>query len=283
MASSPTYAKKPNVPVFILAGGLGTRLSEETQLKPKPMVEIGEIPILVHLMRSYYAYGFNDFVICAGYRSWEIKQYFLNYEYRHRHLNIDHRENFDLKPRSLDSRNRLSDVGLEKWRVRVIDTGLESQTGARVARALDEVLATDTIEDFAVTYGDGLTDADLDHEFRFHKEHGLIGTVMGVRPTARFGDIQVEKDKRVTAFLEKHQSETDLINGGFFFFRKEFKNYLSADPKTILERAPILKLTEDRQLKLYEHFGFWHPMDTLREKTYLQSLWESGKAPWVRA
>jgi len=264
-----------NIPVLILAGGLGTRISEETHLRPKPMIEIGELPILLHLMRWYYSFGFNDFVICAGYRSWEIKKFFLNYEFRQNHLQIDHRESLNKPPVAL-GHNSLQ----EKWSVRVIDTGLESMTGARVARALDHIW-TDKFETFALTYGDGLCDVDLTKELKFHRSHGRIGTVLGVHPMARFGELDIAEGGEVQQFLEKPQSRQGHINGGFFFFNRGFRDYLSLDGDCILERKPLFNLAEKRQLMIHKHDGFWQPMDTLRDKNQLQELWEAGKAPWI--
>lgn len=269
--------KNKNIPVFILAGGLGTRLSEETTLKPKPMVEIGDHPILLHVMRSYYAHGFNDFVICAGYRAWEIKQFFLTYEFRSRHLEIDHRSEI-LKPASAFGAHEKG----EKWRVRVIDTGVNCMTGGRIARALDTLknLGEDQFEDFAVTYGDGLTDADLTAELKMHQSHGKIGTVLGVPPLARFGELDIQANQ-VKSFLEKPQSRQGLINGGFFYFKRAFRDYLADDVSCILERAPLVKLADDGELQVFKHEGFWRPMDTLRDRTELEQIWASGKAPWA--
>jgi glucose-1-phosphate cytidylyltransferase len=264
------------VPVLILAGGLGTRISEETHMKPKPLIEIGGIPILLHIMRSYYAQGFDDFVILAGYRSWDIKELFLNYECRMNHLTIDHRSS-QHQPAAVFGSNQ----NQEKWRVRIIDTGLNTQTGGRVARALD-VLADcgDEFEDFAVTYGDGLCDVNLNTELIFHKEHRRVGTILGVPPLARFGELDFDDGKRVKRFLEKPRIQSSLINGGFFFFNKGFREYLSADESCILERKPLEDLARSEQLVMYEHRGFWHCMDTLRDKLYLQELWDSGQPPW---
>ncbi|HUP57086.1 MAG TPA: sugar phosphate nucleotidyltransferase, partial [Bdellovibrionota bacterium] len=213
---------KKNVPVLILAGGMGTRISEETHLRPKPMIEIGDVPILVHIMRWYYSFGFDDFVICAGYRSWEIKSYFLNYEFRMNHLAIDHRTSADQAARAM-GRN----MAQEKWRIRVVDTGLEAMTGARVARAFDSIVAEgDRFDEFAVTYGDGLADADLGKELEFHRAHGRLGTVLGVVPTARWGELDVNAEGKVQGFLEKPESKQALVNGGFFFMKKAFREYL---------------------------------------------------------
>jgi glucose-1-phosphate cytidylyltransferase len=264
-----------DIPVFILAGGLGTRISEETHLKPKPMIEIGETPILVHLMRWYHSFGFNDFVICAGYRSWEIKQYFLTYEFRQNHLMIDHREDLRNRPVALGE-----SVGQEKWRVRVIDTGPLTQTGGRVARAIDTVLETQKFTDFALTYGDGLCDVNLNLELAFHLSHGQVGTVLGVHPSARFGELDIDTHGKVQSFLEKPQHRQGQINGGFFFFKQEFRKYLSTETDCVLERKPLSSLAEDNQLMVHPHSGFWQPMDTLRDKNLLQSLWDEGKAPW---
>jgi glucose-1-phosphate cytidylyltransferase len=272
-----SYTIHPSqVPVFILAGGLGTRLSEETQNKPKPMVEVGDLPILLHIMRSYYRHGFNDFVICAGYRSWEIKNYFMNDEFRHRHLEVDHRTPTERPVRPIGK-----SLQQEKWRVRVVDTGLNTQTGGRIARALDVVSADTTFEHFAVTYGDGLTDANLQTELDFHGRHGKIGTVLAVHPLARFGELEISSDGTVQQFSEKPQATQGRINGGFFFFKKEFRDYVSTEETCILERDPMVKLTADRQLKIFPHDGFWQPMDTLRDKHQLEALWQSGKAPWL--
>lgn len=266
------------VPIFILAGGLGTRLSEETTLRPKPMVEIGDTPILVHIMRRYYAFGFNDFVICAGYRAWEIKNYFLNYQFRSNHLEIDHRQSHDRSPSTLGRA-----TAQERWRVRVIDTGEATMTGGRVARAFDEVtLAGEKFDDFGVTYGDGVCDVDLSAEFAYHQGHGQTGTVLAVRPMARFGELAMQGDS-VLSFSEKPEATQGLINGGFFFFKRAFRDRLKTDESCILERDPVSGLARDGQLRAFTHPGFWHPMDTLRDKNYLQELWTSGKAPWVRA
>lgn len=266
-----------NIPIFILAGGLGTRLSEETTQKPKPMVEIGDYPILLHIMRYYYHFGFNDFVICAGYRSWEIKKYFLDYQYRERDFAVDHRNELTDRPVDLGAPN-----SQEKWRVTVIDTGLESMTGARVARAFDKIHAERKFENFGLTYGDGLCDVDLSKEYDFHLKSGKIGTVLAVHPLARFGELEIDGKGNVIEFSEKPQSKQGLINGGFFFFKSKFREYLSDKADTILEKAPLVNLARDKQLSYFVHEGFWHPMDTLRDKQHLESLYLSKKAPWVK-
>ncbi|MBI3534008.1 MAG: glucose-1-phosphate cytidylyltransferase [Deltaproteobacteria bacterium] len=259
-----------------LAGGRGTRISEETGTKPKPMIEIGEIPILVHLMRWYYSFGFNDFVICAGYRAWEIKQFFLTYEFRKNHLVIDHRTVQNAPPSSFH-RSKIQ----EKWRVRVIDTGLECMTGGRIAKAFDEVTSEQELSHFAVTYGDGLSNVNLNEELTFHHTNKKLGTVLGVPPLARFGELGIVNGNQVKNFLEKPQSRGGFINGGFFFFKKEFRNYLASDDSCVLEKTPLSKLSQEGQLIMYKHMDFWHPMDTLRDRTHLENLWDSGKAPWT--
>ncbi|MFZ9595462.1 MAG: sugar phosphate nucleotidyltransferase [Bdellovibrionia bacterium] len=276
--------KPAEVPVFILAGGLGTRISEETNLRPKPMIEVGDIPILVHIMRWYYAHGFNDFVICGGYRSWEIKQYFLNYEFRVNHLLIDHREG-GLSALT-QKKKRVADImgqnqAQERWRIRVIDTGLNCMTGGRIARAFDEIHGSDRFEHFAITYGDGVSDVPLGRELEFHLEHQRIGTVLGVTPLARFGELEVNSDGRVDGFLEKPEMNQGSINGGFFFMKRQFREFLSTDATCILERQPLATLAQRGELMMFKNPGFWHPMDTLRDKNYLQELWDKGNPPWL--
>ncbi len=266
-----------NVPVFILAGGLGTRISEETDLKPKPMIEIGNIPILVHIMRYYYSFGFDDFVICAGYRSWEIKDYFLNYQFRQNHLIVDHRKDNQSGPVHSGQQSEN-----ESWRVRVIETGLETMTGARLAKAYDFVSQTEKFDNFAVTYGDGLTDVNLLKEFEFHTSHKSIGTVLGVPPVSRFGEMDISSNGKIKNFIEKPAAKKGTINGGFFFFKNDFRKYLTTDVKSILEREPLESAVKEGQIYSFEHRGFWQCMDTLRDKLYLQSLWDSGNPPWLR-
>jgi glucose-1-phosphate cytidylyltransferase len=266
-----------HVPIFILAGGLGTRISEETHLRPKPMIEIGDIPILVHIMRRYYAFGFNDFIICGGYRSWEVKNYFLTYQFRVNHLVIDHRESLPSPPQPFGANG-----DQERWRVRVIDTGEHTMTGGRLARAFDAVAGEGAIEDFGVTYGDGVADVDLTRELLFHREHGKTGTVLAVRPMARFGDLDV-RDGVVRNFCEKPEGTAQgLINGGFLFFKARFRDYLSTSETCVLEREPVSTIAQQGELRAFAHEGFWHPMDTQRDKAYLEEQWASRKAPWLK-
>lgn len=272
-----------NIPVFILAGGMGTRISEETSIKPKPMIEVGGIPILLHLMRSYYSYGFNDFVICAGYKAWDIKKFFMTYDLQMNHLEIDHRSGGSRKIDEYGNHEYKvfgDNPQQENWRVRVIGTGLNTMTGGRVARAFDEVYKNEKFDDFAVTYGDGLCDVNIQNEFNFHKETNKIGTVLGVKNIARFGELDVGENNQLNGFVEKPESKQGFINGGFFLFKSSFRDYLSTDESTILERGPIEKLTKDNELMVYKHEGFWQCMDTLRDKIYLQELWDTNKAPW---
>jgi len=266
---------KENIPVFILAGGMGTRLSEETSLRPKPMVEIGGVPILLHIMRWYYSFGFNNFVICVGYRSWDIKEYFLTYEYRRNHLRIDHREETSAPPVVVGK-----NLEQERWQVNIIDTGVETMTGARLARAIDEVSQAQSFNHFALTYGDGVANVDLDEELEFHLEHERIGTVLGVPPLARFGELDITSTNQVEGFLEKPEARQGQINGGFFFFQRGFRQYLDTNADCILERSPLSRLATDGQLMVFKHTGFWHAMDTLRDKNYLEEIWDGGQAPW---
>ncbi len=250
--------------VVILAGGLGTRLSEETVIKPKPMVEIGGKPILWHIMNIYSAYGFNEFLVALGYKGEIIKEYFLNYYYYQSNLTID------LKTGKFSATNN----DFKDWIVHLVDTCLNTMTGGRLYRVKDKLEE----ETFMLTYGDGVSNVNINKLITFHKSHGKIATVTAVRPTARFGRITFDSDK-VIEFKEKSQTREGWINGGFFVFNPEVFDYLHGDD-TILEGDPLENLAKDGQLMGYKHDGFWQCMDTLRDKQLLEKLWDSGSAPW---
>lgn len=248
----------------ILAGGKGTRIAEETVTRPKPMVEIGGRPLLWHLMSIYAAQGVNDFVVACGYRGEFIKEYFASFFLHHSDFTID------LKDGSRD----LLSASAPDWRVSVVDTGLETMTGGRIRR-LRPLLQGET---FMATYGDGLGAVDLRGLLAFHRAHGRIATVTAVRPPARFGNLAMEGD-RVREFAEKPQTGEGWINGGFFVFEPALFDYI-ADDMTSLEQGPLERLAAEGQLMAFRHEGFWQPMDTVRERQLLESLWASGEAPW---
>jgi glucose-1-phosphate cytidylyltransferase len=250
--------------VIILAGGHGTRLAEETVILPKPMVEIGSKPILWHIMKIYAAHGFKEFLVACGYKGEIIKEYFNSYFVRNSDYFVD------LSSGKLDVVNS---SGID-WHIGLVDTGTETQTGGRILR-LRKWIANDT---FFVTYGDGLSDVNIRSLLEFHRAHGLLATITAVRPPARFGGLVLDEG-RVVEFSEKPQTGEGWINGGFFVFEPGVFDYL-VDDTSILERDPLEKLAADGQLMAFRHTGFWQPMDTLREKQILESLWESGKAPW---
>jgi glucose-1-phosphate cytidylyltransferase len=249
----------------LLAGGKGTRLSEETLVRPKPMVEIGGKPILWHIMSMYAHHGHRDFVVACGYKGEQIKEYFLNFALHNNDYHVS------LK----DGARRMLKESPVDWQVTMVDTGLETLTGGRLLR-----LRTWLQEEgsFMLTYGDGLSDIDLGALVAFHRRHGKVATVTAVRPPARFGALHIEGE-RVTRFSEKPQSEEGWINGGFFVFEPAVFSYL-ADDRSTLEREPLERLAADGQLMAYRHEGFWQPMDTLRDKQHLEALWASGAAPW---
>jgi glucose-1-phosphate cytidylyltransferase len=251
--------------VVILAGGLGTRLAEETSVRPKPMVEIGGYPILWHIMRTYARHGFNDFAIALGYKGEMIKDYFLHYDDLQNDIHLDYASGkvTYTKRQSLD------------WSIDLIDTGSATDTGGRVHR-LDSLLRPQGT--FMVTYGDGVADIDVRKLYEFHKSHGKLATVTAVRPPARYGTMVFDGDQVVT-FTEKPQTGEGWINGGFFVFEPEVLDFL-IDDTTILERTPLEDLAEQGQLMSYRHDGFWQCMDTLRDKRRLSELWDSGEAPW---
>lgn len=256
------------IPVFILCGGLGTRLKEETEFRPKPMVPVGEKPILWHIMNYYSKYGFKKFVLCLGFKAEVIKSYFLNYSQMNSDFTVNLKSN-DVKVHSIDHK--------EDWEVTLAYTGNLTMTGARIAIAAEKYLGN--AETFAVTYGDGLTDANLLSQLEYHFSHEKIGTVLGVNPPSRFGEIK-QKDNNVIEFDEKPEFTQKWINGGYFFFNKKFLNYLTKKETCVLEKEPLVNLAKDGQLNLYKHRGFWGCMDTQRDREYLTDLWKTGKAPW---
>jgi glucose-1-phosphate cytidylyltransferase len=250
--------------VAVLAGGLGTRLSEETSVKPKPMVEIGGKPILWHIMKGYARYGYKEFAIALGYKSELIKEYFLRYADIHSDLIID------IKAGHVERRRTAAD----DWRIHLRDTGLESLTGGRVKR-MHDLLHRET---FMLTYGDGVANVNITELVAFHRKHGKLATVTAVRPPARFGSLEIDGD-RVTRFAEKPQTGEGWVNGGFFVFEPKVLDYIDAD-HTHLEREPLERLAREGELMVYRHADFWQSMDTLRDVRHLNSLWESGNAPW---
>ena len=258
-----------DVPVFVLCGGLGTRFREETEARPKPMITIGNRPILWHIMRKYSQHGFRHFVLCLGYKAEVIKAYFLHYA----SMNSD----FTVELMTNNTTVHSIDHG-QDWKVTLAYTGELTMTGARVARAADKYLGHS--EHFAVTYGDGLTDADLADEYRFHLREGRAGTVLGVNPPSRFGELKLEGSK-VQEFSEKPDFHDQWINGGYFFFHREFLPYLDRDEDCVLERQPLIRLAQDGQLSMYRHRGFWACMDTQRDKESLEKIWASGESPWT--
>ena len=251
----------------LLAGGLGTRISEETQLKPKPMVEIGGIPILVHIMRCYAAHDFNQFVVALGYKGEVVKDYFLNYHLQTSDLAIN------LGTGKVDYSRRVGDDLV----VELVDTGDKSMTGGRLHRLEPRLRPHGT---FMLTYGDGVSDVDIAALVAFHRRHGKLATVTAVRPAARFGTMAFDGE-RVASFKEKSQASEGWINGGFFVFEPGVFDYLNGDA-TVLEQDPLEKLARDGELMAYKHQGFWQPMDTVRDRDVLNELWRSGEAPWIR-
>ncbi len=252
--------------VLILAGGLGSRLSEETTLKPKPMVEIGGKPILWHIMKIYSSYGFNDFVILCGYKGYMIKEYFAHYFLHMSDITVD----------MTDNSITHHDNHAEPWKVTMIDTGLDTMTGGRIKRAKQYVGK----EPFMLTYGDGVGNVDINKLVEFHKNHGKLITMTSVLPEGRFGALNIDDSFKVNSFQEKPKGDGSWINGGFFVCQPEVFDYIS-DDKTIFEREPLENLAKDHQLYTYKHSGFWKPMDTQRDKTQLEELIENNKAPWI--
>ena len=250
----------------ILAGGAGTRISEETSVRPKPMIEIGSKPILWHIMKMYSAHGVNDFVVCLGYRGYMIKEYFANYFLHTCDVT------FDIGRNEMQVHHSTT----EPWRVTLVDTGEQTQTGGRLRRVLDYV----GDEEFCFTYGDGVSALDIGELIAFHRDQGVKATVTAVQPPGRFGALEIA-DRRVHGFQEKPHGDGGWINGGFFVLATGIGDYLDGDD-TVWEREPMERLAREGELAPYQYDGFWHPMDTMRDKMYLEELWNSGRAPWKK-
>lgn len=253
--------------VLILAGGLGSRLSEETTLKPKPMVEIGGKPILWHIMKIYSSYGFNEFIILCGYKGYLIKEFFAHYFLHTSDLTIDMATNEVVHHNN----------NAEPWKVTLIDTGLDTMTGGRIKKVQDYV----GNEPFMLTYGDGVGDVNITDLVKYHKSHGKVITMTSVQPEGRFGSLQIDEINRVNSFLEKPKGDGAWINAGFFVCQPEVFNFIPNDDKIIFEREPLEHLANEGQLYTYKHEGFWKPMDTQRDKFQLEDMIEKGKAPWI--
>lgn len=251
--------------VVILAGGYGTRFSEETDLKPKPMIEIGGKPILWHIMKIYSHYGFNDFIICLGYKGYIIKEYFMNYFIHMSDLKVN------LAQGSFEALNSYS----ENWSVTMVDTGLDTMTGGRIKRIRRYL----NNEPFLLTYGDGVADINIRELIKFHESQGKAATITAVQPTGRFGAIDISDNNMVNSFYEKPAGDGGWVNGGFFVLQPEIFDYIAGD-ETTWEREPLEKLAVENKLAAYKHDGFWKPMDTLRDKRELEALWNGGNAPW---
>ncbi len=254
--------------ILILAGGIGSRLSEETSLKPKPMVEIGGKPILWHIMKIYSHYGFNDFIILCGYKGYIIKEYFANYYHHMSDMTIDMNTN----------KINLHSNKAEPWKVTLIDTGLETMTGGRIKRVQNYI----GNEPFMLTYGDGVSDVNINELLSFHRKHGKAITMTAVQPEGRFGSLQITEENKVTLFQEKPKGDGNWINGGFFVCQPEVIDYITEGDKTTFEKKPLENLANDGQLFTYKHNGFWRPMDTLRDKMQLEEMIEKGTAPWIK-
>jgi glucose-1-phosphate cytidylyltransferase len=250
----------------LLAGGLGTRIAEETALRPKPMIEVGGKPILWHIMKMYSAYGINDFVVCCGYRGYVIKEYFANYFLHTSDVT------FDLQGNSMEVHRRHA----EPWRVSLIDTGDATMTGGRIRRIADYVRDD---EAFCLTYGDGVSNVDIGHLVDFHRAHGQLATITATNPLGRFGTLNIQGNDRVTSFREKPHGDGGMINGGFFVLSPKVIDFIDGD-QTLWEREPLERLAEAGELVAYRHDGFWQCMDTLRDKQLLDELWAGGNAPW---
>ena len=251
--------------VVILAGGFGTRISEESHLKPTPMIEIGEKPILWHIMKTYSQYGFNDFVICLGYKQYLVKEFFADYFLYASDIT------FDLAKNEM----KVHDNFAEPWKVTLVDTGLNTMTGGRVKR-IQKYIGN---EPFLLTYGDGVSDVNIEELVKYHKSHGKLATITTVNIAQRFGVMDITKEGQIKSFREKNDADGSLINAGYMVMNPEVFDYIEGD-STVFEKGPLEKLAKDGQLMSYHHNGFWQCMDTQREKKHLEELWESGNAPW---
>lgn len=252
--------------VVILAGGLGTRISEESHLKPKPMIEVGERPILWHIMKTYSYYGFNDFIICLGYKGYSIKEYFAHYFIHESDITFDFRN---------ENERIIHQHSAEPWKVTLVNTGLDTMTGGRVKR-IQPYVGNET---FMLTYGDGVADVNIKELAAYHKTHGKLATVTSTQPSGRFGALNLSENNLVHGFQEKPKGDGAWINAGFFVMEPKVFDYI-ADDRTILEKEPLENLASGEELVAYKHNGFWQPMDTLRDKNHLEELWKSGNAPW---
>lgn len=254
--------------VVILAGGLGTRISEESHLKPKPMIEIGGMPILWHIMKIYSHYGYNDFIICCGYKGYVIKEYFADYYLHRSDITFDFSDN---------NKMTIHSNVAEPWKVTLVDTGLNTMTGGRIKRIKDYI----GDETFMVTYGDGVSDIDIEQLVQGHKKHGKQATITAIQPGGKFGVLDIRNDNEIRTFAEKSKEDGGWINGGFIVFEPDIFKHIEGD-ETILERYPLETLAKEGQLVAYKHHGFWQCMDTQRDKQLLEDLLEEGRAPWVR-
>jgi glucose-1-phosphate cytidylyltransferase len=252
--------------VVLLAGGFGTRLSEETNVRPKPMVEIGGKPILWHIMKMYSSYGFNEFIVLLGYKGYHIKEYFTNYFLHQSDVTIN------LKDNSMEVHNNHS----EPWKVTLLDTGLHTMTGGRIKKAQNFIGS----EPFMMTYGDGVSDINIKELIKFHKTHGQAVTMSSVQPDGRFGALNVNNENRIKEFKEKPKGDGNWINAGFFVCNSEVFDYIDSDEGVVFEEEPLQRLAQDGKLYTYKHTGFWKPMDSLKDKNDLNKLWDGGNPPW---
>jgi glucose-1-phosphate cytidylyltransferase len=252
--------------VVILAGGLGTRISEESHLKPKPMIEIGGKPILWHIMKYYSSFGHNEFIICGGYKQYVIKEFFADYYLHMSDVTFDF---------TSDNKMIVHNNNTEPWKVTLVDTGLNTMTGGRIKRVKDYI----GNEPFMLTYGDGVSNVDVNGLVEFHKSHGKIATITAIQPGSRFGKLDISHDESINSFKEKSIEDGGWINGGFMVLNPEIIDYIEGDATTF-EKEPLETVATEGQLKAYKHYGFWQCMDTLRDKEFLENLWSNGKASW---